>query len=233
LNLRTQQKAERRSRILDAAREIIASTGFEKLTMRDLASAARVTVPTIYNLIGSKDELLRAAVQQQTENFIAGIESSPRLTPASRILSVVDVCIDELLRLPDYYQSLLRLLLTSHSGQGLRDSVTDSLSQEFERALGEMAEAGELAPWADPRALADRLGSHMRITAIEWATGKFDAERLRSAALYGTCLMLLGVSEGHSAVEIEACAQRSQESQRDACPQTPPQSQHSGQSERN
>ena len=210
MNLRLQQKTERRNRILDAAREIIASTGFETLTMRELARAARVTVPTIYNLIGSKDELLRAAVEQQTEGFIAGIDSSPRQTPASRILSVVNVCVDELLRLPDYYQSLLRLLLTSQTGDSLRNSVTDSLSQQFERALLDMAEAGELADWADPRALADRLGSHMRITAIEWAAGELDAHGLRSDALYGTSLMLLGVSEGESALELEACARQSQ-----------------------
>jgi hypothetical protein len=138
------------------------------------------------------------------------------------------VCTDELLRLPDYYQSLLRLLLTSRASDGLRDSVTLSLSQQFERALLEMGEAGELASWADPRALAERLGSHMRITAIEWAIGELDAERLRSAALYGSCLMLLGVSEGESAVEIENCARRSQHSRAGAPALTPARSQRAG-----
>lgn len=214
MNLRLEQKAERRGRILDAAREIIASRGYQRLTMRDLARKARVTVPTIYNLIGSKEELLLAAVQQQTANFIAGINASPRQTPASRILSVVDVCIDELLRLPDYYQSLLRLLLGAKAADPLRESIGDSLSQQFEQALSDMARAGELAEWADTRALADRLGSHLRITTSEWAAGELDPARLRSTALYGTCLMLLGVSHGASKVEIEDCALRSQQDAR-------------------
>jgi AcrR family transcriptional regulator len=210
LNLRSQQKAERRSRILDAAREIIAMRGYETLTMRELARVARVTVPTIYNLIGSKDEVVRAAVQEQTAQFIRGIESSPRETPASRMLSVVNLCIDELLRQPGYYRSLLQLFFSAEGGEGLRDSVTRSISEQFERALLEMAEADELASWTDVHALADRLGSHVRITTIEWADGSLDAEQLRASTLYGSCLLLLGASRGRSAEEIKRCLLRSQ-----------------------
>ena len=210
MNLRVQQKAERRSRILDAAREIIATRGYDALTMRELARVARVTVPTIYNLIGSKDELLRAAVQQQTAHFIEGIESAPRRTPASRVLSVVNLCIDELLREPRYYRSLLQLFFSAEAGKGPRDSVTNTLSEQFERALLDMAESGELASWTDVHALADRLGSHMRVTTLEWAHGGLSPEQLRSASLYGSCLLLLGVSRGRSAQELAQTALDSQ-----------------------
>src|SRR5688572_18582549 len=43
---------ERRQRILAAARAIVAARGYEALTMRELAQKSRVTVPTLYNLIG-------------------------------------------------------------------------------------------------------------------------------------------------------------------------------------
>ena len=45
-SLLDQQMAERRQRILDAARGMIGERGYEGLTMRDLAEASRVTVPT-------------------------------------------------------------------------------------------------------------------------------------------------------------------------------------------
>ena len=62
--------AERRERILEAARGLIESRGYEGLTMRDLAGASGVTVPTVYNLIGSKEEVLFAAVEEQTRHFV-------------------------------------------------------------------------------------------------------------------------------------------------------------------
>ena len=55
---RSANMARRRSAILDQARRIIGQQGFDALTLRDLARAAEVTVPTIYNLIGNKQALL-------------------------------------------------------------------------------------------------------------------------------------------------------------------------------
>jgi len=50
--------AQRRERILAAAREIVAEQGTAGLSMRDLARKSRVTVPTVYNLVGGKDAVL-------------------------------------------------------------------------------------------------------------------------------------------------------------------------------
>src|SRR5512147_1654575 len=138
MDLRNTQKAERRERILGVAREIIAERGFEALTMRDLAHAARLTVPTIYNLVGSKEEVLFAAIEEQTARFRADIEAAEQTSPAARLLSVVESCMRELLRLPQYYRSLLRLLMTSDAGRVMRHEVTSALVRELERGLEDM-----------------------------------------------------------------------------------------------
>jgi len=68
------QMAERRQRILQAAREIIAGRGYEALTRRELARASRVTAPTLDNLIGGKEAVLAAAVEEQTARFLERVE---------------------------------------------------------------------------------------------------------------------------------------------------------------
>ena len=102
MTLLAEQMAERRERILAEAREIIGARGFDGLTMRALAQAVGVTVPTIYNLIGNKDEVLFGAVAEQTDRFQHGIERS-----AGDLLAVEDATVRELLRMPGYYSSLL------------------------------------------------------------------------------------------------------------------------------
>jgi len=206
LDLRGEQKEERRRRILQAARQIIAERGYESLTMRDLAAASRVTVPTIYNLVGSKEAVLSSAVAERTAGFVAGITEAKRTTPASGILSVVEVSCAEMLRMPDYYHSLLRLLLTAQPGQDMAEGVSAEVVRSFQRGLQEMRDAGELADWADARAIAHRLGTHLRMTALDWAAGNLDDEGMRAASLLGTCLMILGVADGESRRELEACA---------------------------
>ncbi len=210
LNLRGEQKEERRRRILEAAREIIADRGFESLTMRVLAAQSRVTVPTIYNLVGSKEAVLAAAIEEQTTGFVSRIASAPRATPASAILSVIESSCNELVRLPDYYQSLLRLLLNSGPAMDVRNGMSAALVTSFERALVEMKEAGELADWVEIQALASRLAGHLRMTSLDWAAGGLHSHALLATSLLGTCLMMLGVATGESRVEIEACAKKIQ-----------------------
>ena len=59
---RSKNMAKRREAILREARSLIANEGFEALKIRDLAARAGLTVPTIYNLIGGKNEILAVII---------------------------------------------------------------------------------------------------------------------------------------------------------------------------
>ena len=211
MDLRKEQKAERRERILAAARQTIGERGYASLTMRDLAQAARVTVPTIYNLIGGKEAVLFAAIEDQTQGFLESIETARRSSPVSRALAVVENTTRELLRLPAYYQSLLGLLLTSEAAGEMRALVGRALRGEFERALLEMREAGELVEWADPPTLSHALNSQLQFTALQWVGGELDADGLKEASLYGAGLSLLAVAEGGSRQELARRVARAQD----------------------
>ena len=115
MTLREQKMAERRERILVAAREIIAEGGLNALTTRELARRSRVTVPTDYNLVGAKDEVLFAAVEDQTQRFLAALGSRAGLAPPQRVCAVSRDCVAELVRTPHYYRAILRLCALDRS----------------------------------------------------------------------------------------------------------------------
>ncbi|MFX8339372.1 helix-turn-helix domain-containing protein, partial [Acinetobacter baumannii] len=62
-NRRDTAKAERRSRIIKAARDLIRETGDAGLSMRALAAKAGVSLATPYNLFGSKRAVLVAVLE--------------------------------------------------------------------------------------------------------------------------------------------------------------------------
>jgi AcrR family transcriptional regulator len=204
------QKAERRERILEAARAVIGERGYDALTMRDLARTSRVTVPTIYNLVGGKEDVLFAAVEEQTARFVAGIRAAGAKGPGSGVLAVVDACARELLRLPGYYRSLLQLFFTSASASPARDAVSLALYEQLAAGVAELRESGELAAWVDERALCERLLSHLIFTSMQWASGALGRETLRAVALYDACLVLMGVTEGATRDALQRRAVRLQ-----------------------
>ena len=51
---------KRRTRILHAAQKMLVQGGYDGINLRALATAAGVTVPTLYNLIGNKEQIVVA-----------------------------------------------------------------------------------------------------------------------------------------------------------------------------
>lgn len=208
--LLAQQMAERRERILASAREVIGQRGYEALTMRDLARASRVTVPTIYNLIGSKEQVLYAAIEEQTARFEAGLDAGAELAPVERVIAVVNACTDEYLRMPRYYRTLLTLLFVSSSARELRERVDRGISRPLGEALAALQASGALAPWVERRPLRGRLRAHLQMTSMQWASGALTDEGLRAAAQYGASLLMIATTTGAARARFETLALEAQ-----------------------
>ncbi|MEM7408672.1 MAG: helix-turn-helix domain-containing protein [Myxococcota bacterium] len=201
----TPPMAERRARILEAARRGIADVGYDGLTLRALAREAQVTVPTIYNLVGNKDAVLVAAVADQTERFVRSIGAAP-----DDVLGIVDASARELLRAPRYYRALLRLLADSEEAGEARRMVTAALQGQLRGAVEALAAEKQLEAWVEVGALSEELLAVVWQASDQWARG-----RLRSAAFparqrFGVALLLAGAARGRARSRFKDVARANQ-----------------------
>lgn len=60
------KKAKRRQKILKLAGELFNQNGFDATTMADIAAAADISPPTVFNYFGSKDNILSALLFEGT-----------------------------------------------------------------------------------------------------------------------------------------------------------------------
>jgi len=74
---REREKEEVRSKILDAARELFAAEGYEKVTMRRIAEAIEYSPTTIYLHFEDKDDLVRALCNADFGRLLDAIEHAP------------------------------------------------------------------------------------------------------------------------------------------------------------
>ena len=90
---RSLSRAERRERIVWAAKLEMLENGLDEASMDDIAARAGTTKPTIYAHFKSKDELFAAVVEFIKEKFL-GMLAAPRTTPPTQsrrfLSSVVD-----------------------------------------------------------------------------------------------------------------------------------------------
>lgn len=198
MNLFEEHKAERRARILATARELIAERGYDGLTMRDLASASRVSVPTLYNLFGGKQALLLGELESTFAAVVAGIATARTGSVVDRALATCDAGNADVLAVPRYSRELILLFLTSPDTGTLRRSSAESYAELMAEVLRDGQAAGEIEPWVDPLTHARRMFAHYQLTMIEWARGEIDADAFRAATRYGMCAMLLGIARGRA-----------------------------------
>ena len=89
-SVRGRNMQKRRARILAEARGLLAAGGFEALNLRELARSAEVTVPTIYNLIGKKEEVLLALAAGVVSEVETRINPTNNTDPISLATAVVE-----------------------------------------------------------------------------------------------------------------------------------------------
>ncbi|MHB8243814.1 MAG: TetR/AcrR family transcriptional regulator [Acidimicrobiales bacterium] len=76
--------ARRRRQLIDIALETFAKTGFEATTMEDIASAAGVTKPLLYQHFASKRALYLELIDDVTKRLIEALASASGAEPAPR-----------------------------------------------------------------------------------------------------------------------------------------------------
>lgn len=87
---RNAQAAQTRHRILESARELFQSEGFECVTIEKLAKVAEVSIPTVYSLFQSKRGVLFALMDEAlpSEQFNALVEEGKREKSAKKRLMI-------------------------------------------------------------------------------------------------------------------------------------------------
>lgn len=196
MGLLEEQKAERTERILSTARRLIAERGYNGINMRDLARESRVSVPTVYKLCGDKNEVLAKAVQGQFTELLRAFTQAGGKTGLERVMAIVEGCGRELVRLSRYSHAVLAVLVGSGQMGEVSELIAGALSDGIEAGLNEMKESRQLAPWADPRTLAEQIAGLTILSTIEWETGHLADENLQPAMVYGTALMLASATRG-------------------------------------
>ena len=203
MSLIEEHKAERRARIQAIARELVARRGYDGLTMRELAQTARVAVPTLYNLFGSKDAILVAELEAQAREIAAHLPDG-RDSFFARGMAAFETGMRLVETSPDLYRAVMQMFLTSPETAGMRRRIEDGYIAIMAGNLAAAKAAGQLVDWADPQVVAHHMFGLYMSAFLAWGVGDLDLPGFRAAALSGVCHLLAGVARGAFAADVEA-----------------------------
>jgi len=192
LGRREAGKAERRRRIIQAARELIRETGNAGLSMRALAARAGVSLATPYNLFGSKRAIVLAVLDDVRE-FQDRFASLRSTDPLERLFSAVDMAVEFYVADPPFYKTLWAAVFDA--SDDVRTEIFNWKRNEFWRNLvAGASDAGAISPSVNVELLFRALDRSFESAMLEWVVGELEPELLAPTIRYGYALILKGAA---------------------------------------
>ncbi len=186
---RQANKKLRRQRILDIAKTLIASQGFEAFTLSQLAREAGVSTPTIHNLFGKKDDIFQELVSQMVDTIGLALSNPDMSDP----IEGAEVFTDNLLQLYKQDEAFYRSAFMAADRTGLFDpelpsGIFHQSLQIAERLCTQALEDGFLQGNIETAKLAQQLFSCQRLARQDWVNGYIDLDRYRQQVVTGICI---------------------------------------------
>jgi AcrR family transcriptional regulator len=125
---RAEQRRRTEARILDAAARIFVADGYERTTIRAVASAAGVDPGLVMHYFGSKQELYRRVIDDAPVPEVSG-------TPAEAAEQILAALADRLASVPVASLALLRSMLTNPEAASAASAGIARYEAQIARAL--------------------------------------------------------------------------------------------------
>ena len=193
---RQANKALRKQKILDEARNLIATRGFEAFTLSELATRASVSIPTIHNLFGKKQEVFEALCSEMVVRVDQTVSNPDLVDP----IEAAEAFIDNLLALYRDDEAFYRAAFLAGDRSGLFEHQLPS--GIFNRSLSiarqmcqDAVDNGYIVNSINLDWLAEQLFGCQRLARQDWVNGYIDLVRYRKQVLIGMYITYASVAE--------------------------------------
>ena len=204
--LRERNVEVRRQQILQAARVLLSRGGLGALSMRKLAEEASLSVNTLYNLWGTREEILRALTLDARDRMEAALpkDASPD-DPVDYCRSLVRATVREMSRQSEFFRPMILAWLEGEiAGQ---PSPVEPMAHSIlilSQVIRQARTRDFLESPLKPEQVAWQIHHGAQFASIQWALGRIDDAHFEARALYGLNLALLGLVHEERRPEIRA-----------------------------
>ena len=203
MSLREKGKERRRQRILDAVTASIRDEGLEGLSTAKIAERAEVSVATLYNLIGSRDEILRALLAQQSEGFARNLEErlsaqADEANPFETVLAYADTTYDLLQKDEATYRAvqkaIFQLNFSRDKSSGIFVSGDGSVAFLYQ-SLKKLKKDQLISSKVNVGLMVEQMVMAQVILLEHWSLGLIGLKRYRLSCRFNLLLLLKSWAE--------------------------------------
>jgi AcrR family transcriptional regulator len=209
---------ERRRRILEETRRMIADEGLANFNMNELCKRAEVAKRTLYNAFQTREQLIASAISEYFEEYVQRIPySAPEGTLHHNLERLISVS-QRNVRIPNYIRAIMSIYFSADSESDIWKSMQAMAVRPTLAWLQQLATRRQLQAGIEPELLANDLVRLEYAVINDWSLGRIPDEELTPHLLTSFLTYVAGATRGAANAEIRETIVRIKE---DGVPQVP------------
>ena len=193
--LRDKNIEARRQLILKAAGLLLSSGGLKALSMRKLAEESSLSVNTLYNLWGNREDILRALTVEAQKQLKASLPKDiSQDDPFEFCRAAMQVQIRQICRQHELFRPMMLAWLEGEIG-GITSPIEPMANsiKNLTSILNAARDSGLFETKLSLTALAGQIHHSAQFASIQWALGRINDDEFEARALYGLHLAFLSL----------------------------------------
>lgn len=209
---------ERRRRILEETRKVIAEQGIAALSMNDIGQRAGVAKRTLYNAFQTRERMIASAIQEYFDEYVSQIDYASEPGTLRYNLERMITVVQRNRKIRNYIKAIMALYFSSDVDHDIWTAMHSPAVEHNRTWIATLEKKKQLQPWIDVDALVEDLVRFEYATINDWAQGRIpDGDIIvRLVGSYLSCV--LGTLKGAARKEVEALIMDIAERGMDALP---------------
>lgn len=174
-------KAKRRDAILDAAVILLGTRDSNDITTEEIATLAGVSAATVYNLVGTRNELMYQLVSRILTDLAESLQALDPGDPIAEAQLIIEHTVRAFVSNPNAYRQVVAV--TQHAAAAHPTPVEPSSFQVV--AMRKAQSMGIIRNDIDASGLARQIFLSYTGAAMMWSAGRLDDAGLLTAARHG------------------------------------------------
>mgnify|MGYP001323940937 FL=1 len=193
--LRDKNIEARRQLILKAAGLLLSRGGLKALSMRKLAEESSLSVNTLYNLWGNREDILRALTVDARKQLEASLPKDlSQDDPFEFCRAAMQAQIREICRQHELFRPMMLAWLEGEI-EGITSPIEPMANtiKNLASILKAARHSGLFETKLSLTALAGQIHHSVQFASIQWALGRINDDEFEARALYGLHLVFLSL----------------------------------------
>lgn len=195
---------DRRRRILEETRNLIAEHGIGDFSMHELCKRAGVAKRTLYNAFQTRERLIAVAIHEYFTDYLARITYHSEVGTLQHNVERIIAVTRRNRKIRNYIRAILAIYFSPEVNPDIWETMHRMGTGPNLEWIRRLHSRRQLQPWIDPEKLADDLVRYEYATMNDWARGQFSDDEIVPRLLLSYLTFMAGATRGTARTEILA-----------------------------